>query len=362
MRVVQVRHQGRDGAGEFQVLPQDVHVLERGQDAPRGHVRAPLPPPLAEVIGWLAAAPLRRTRSPKTRLTWPAGWPAPGRLAHCRSCTGNPDLCDYHQVFLPYCSQDLWTGQANTTSPAGSPAPGYYFSGHIIFGAVLDELASHEMGAAPPPPCSRFRPWRAVDLAGGLGWCRVAPALSLLTASLACRFPWVAACGCWAARRAGHQARHERRHHHCAVRRECRWVWRLRKRGLPLRPVPGGESGRRADRWVRVLGMVRTLFHHLVLFLVMRCGVVPGVWRCLPVWPLRVERRLAPPGLFSGPSKKAVGRGPAGDGASCCCACLTRRWPGLCVGSGLLYRPYKGPGHTSSSLADFRQVAMASGA
>jgi len=65
------------------------------------------------------------------------------------SCTGNPDLCDYHQVFLPYCSQDLWTGQANTTSPAGSPAPGYYFSGHIIFGAVLDELATnHGMNAA----------------------------------------------------------------------------------------------------------------------------------------------------------------------------------------------------------------------
>ena len=32
-------------------------------------------------------------------------------------------------MFLPYCSQDLWTGKGNTTSPAGSAAPGFYFSG-----------------------------------------------------------------------------------------------------------------------------------------------------------------------------------------------------------------------------------------
>jgi len=24
------------------------------------------------------------------------------------SCTGNPTLCDYNFVFMPYCSQDLW--------------------------------------------------------------------------------------------------------------------------------------------------------------------------------------------------------------------------------------------------------------
>ena len=47
-------------------------------------------------------------------------------------------------MFLPYCSQDLWTGQANSTSPASSTAPGWYFSGHLILNAVLDELvASH---------------------------------------------------------------------------------------------------------------------------------------------------------------------------------------------------------------------------
>lgn len=65
------------------------------------------------------------------------------------SCTANPELCDYNQVFLPYCSQDLWTGQANATSPAGSPAPGYFFSGHLILRAVLDELSAvHGMNDA----------------------------------------------------------------------------------------------------------------------------------------------------------------------------------------------------------------------
>jgi len=56
------------------------------------------------------------------------------------SCTGNPELCDYNLVWLPYCSQDLWTGNASAKSPAGSTAPGYYFSGNKIFGAVLDAL------------------------------------------------------------------------------------------------------------------------------------------------------------------------------------------------------------------------------
>ena len=66
------------------------------------------------------------------------------------SCTANPELCDYNQVFLPYCSQDLWTGQrANATSPAGSAAPGWYFAGHEILGAVLDALeAAHGLSAA----------------------------------------------------------------------------------------------------------------------------------------------------------------------------------------------------------------------
>lgn len=57
-------------------------------------------------------------------------------------CLGNPELCEYNQVFLPYCSQDLWSGTANSTSDPSSPAPGYFFSGHLIFRAVIDDLVS----------------------------------------------------------------------------------------------------------------------------------------------------------------------------------------------------------------------------
>ena len=42
-----------------------------------------------------------------------------------------------NRVFIPYCSQDLWTGQR--TSPS-SDTWGYYFSGHLVIDAVLSEL------------------------------------------------------------------------------------------------------------------------------------------------------------------------------------------------------------------------------
>lgn len=42
-----------------------------------------------------------------------------------------------NRVFIPYCSQDLWTGQR--TSPS-SDTWGYYFAGHLIIEAVLNEL------------------------------------------------------------------------------------------------------------------------------------------------------------------------------------------------------------------------------
>ena len=46
-------------------------------------------------------------------------------------------------------SQDLWSGQATARSPAASPAPGYFFSGHLILNAVVNELAKeHNLGAA----------------------------------------------------------------------------------------------------------------------------------------------------------------------------------------------------------------------
>ena len=33
------------------------------------------------------------------------------------SCTGNPVLCDYNLVYLPYCSQDLWSGIQTSARP-----------------------------------------------------------------------------------------------------------------------------------------------------------------------------------------------------------------------------------------------------
>eukprot|EP00040_Diaphanoeca_grandis_P012941 m.65457 g.65457 ORF g.65457 m.65457 type:complete len:403 (+) comp23558_c1_seq1:139-1347(+) len=58
------------------------------------------------------------------------------------SCDVNPELCDYNQVFVPYCSQDLWTGLSTTKSLPDSPAPGLYFSGHLILNAVIEEVST----------------------------------------------------------------------------------------------------------------------------------------------------------------------------------------------------------------------------
>ena len=52
----------------------------------------------------------------------------------------NPKLRTWNRVFLPYCSQDLWTGQ-RTDNPAGTW--GHYFSGHLIIDAVLTHLERH---------------------------------------------------------------------------------------------------------------------------------------------------------------------------------------------------------------------------
>eukprot|EP00036_Acanthoecidae_sp_10tr_P008547 CAMPEP_0182915884 /NCGR_PEP_ID=MMETSP0105_2-20130417/598_1 /TAXON_ID=81532 ORGANISM="Acanthoeca-like sp., Strain 10tr" /NCGR_SAMPLE_ID=MMETSP0105_2 /ASSEMBLY_ACC=CAM_ASM_000205 /LENGTH=453 /DNA_ID=CAMNT_0025052783 /DNA_START=28 /DNA_END=1389 /DNA_ORIENTATION=- len=48
----------------------------------------------------------------------------------------NP-LADANRVFIPYCSQDLWTGQRRVAS---ADTWGFYFSGHLVLEAVLDEL------------------------------------------------------------------------------------------------------------------------------------------------------------------------------------------------------------------------------
>ena len=62
-------------------------------------------------------------------------------------CFANPVLCEYNQVFVPYCSQDLWSG---TRTAADRDATfGYFFAGHHILDAVLAALEdAHSLGDA----------------------------------------------------------------------------------------------------------------------------------------------------------------------------------------------------------------------
>ena len=51
----------------------------------------------------------------------------------------NAKLNTFNRVLIPYCSQDLWTGQRKTNN---DDTFGYFFSGHLILEAVLKELES----------------------------------------------------------------------------------------------------------------------------------------------------------------------------------------------------------------------------
>jgi O-palmitoleoyl-L-serine hydrolase len=57
----------------------------------------------------------------------------------------NPDFYGYNHVLLKYCSQDLWSGQV--TKPSDGTF-GYYFSGHLIFKAVVAALMEKGMSNA----------------------------------------------------------------------------------------------------------------------------------------------------------------------------------------------------------------------
>jgi hypothetical protein len=52
-------------------------------------------------------------------------------------CPNNPGLCTWNHVGVPYCSQDLHSGQITEPSDA---TWGLYFSGHIILESILDAL------------------------------------------------------------------------------------------------------------------------------------------------------------------------------------------------------------------------------
>jgi ribosome maturation protein SDO1 len=52
-------------------------------------------------------------------------------------CPYNPSLCGFNHVGVPYCSQDLHSGQITTKS---DDTWGLYFAGHLILSSILDEL------------------------------------------------------------------------------------------------------------------------------------------------------------------------------------------------------------------------------
>lgn len=95
---------------------------------------------------------------------WAASLPSLG-FALSNDCATNPGFCDFHHVFLPYCSQDLHSGTRTTPSPETF---GLYFAGHAIFAAVLDELLAN---TSLPAARSAFL---SGDSAGGIGsWLNV---------------------------------------------------------------------------------------------------------------------------------------------------------------------------------------------
>jgi len=53
------------------------------------------------------------------------------------SCTNSPNICTWNHVDIPYCSQDLRSGQRTTPS---EETWGLYFSGHLLFEDVLNDL------------------------------------------------------------------------------------------------------------------------------------------------------------------------------------------------------------------------------
>jgi hypothetical protein len=52
-------------------------------------------------------------------------------------CPINPEFCDWNRVLNPYCTQDLNSGQVTEATNATF---GFYFSGHLVFKAILDAL------------------------------------------------------------------------------------------------------------------------------------------------------------------------------------------------------------------------------
>ncbi len=61
----------------------------------------------------------------------------PGHYLANANATANPNFATWHHVDVPYCSQDLFSGQRTDAPPS---TWGLYFSGHRILAAVIDAL------------------------------------------------------------------------------------------------------------------------------------------------------------------------------------------------------------------------------
>ena len=62
------------------------------------------------------------------------------------SAAANPDFSSWSHLFIPYCTQDLWSGTVREPSAA---TYGLYFAGHLVLSAVLDAaVATAGLGAA----------------------------------------------------------------------------------------------------------------------------------------------------------------------------------------------------------------------
>jgi hypothetical protein len=54
----------------------------------------------------------------------------------------NPDMFQWNHVFVPYCSQDLYSGQVTTPS---EETFGFYFSGHFIISAIVQKMQNSSL-------------------------------------------------------------------------------------------------------------------------------------------------------------------------------------------------------------------------
>eukprot|EP01084_Bolivina_argentea_P137342 241866_1 len=65
----------------------------------------------------------------------------PGKSVNSDEASVNPYFYQAHQVFAPYCSGDVWSGQRTKPSAVNPNTWGLYFSGHLIFERLIQYLS-----------------------------------------------------------------------------------------------------------------------------------------------------------------------------------------------------------------------------